>query len=86
MLHLPGQGDQERICRHLYIVEVDGQEYAVTQYPCQLLEPQPKELNCLVQEIRDGVPQLVQDIAPLLARYYHIGDNYPFTVAKRSLR
>ena len=73
---------KREFARHLYIVEVDGQEYAVTQYPCQLLEPQPKELSCLVQEIRDGVPQLVQDIAPLLARYYQIGENYPFTVAK----
>ena len=76
----PVKDIRKEYARSLYIVEVDGKEYAVTQYPCQLNDPKPSTLSCLVQEIREGVPQLVQDIGPLLARYYEINQNYPFTV------
>ena len=71
---------RKEFARSLYIVEVEGSECAVTQYPCQYNDPKPERLSCLVQDIRDGVPQLVQDIEPLLARYYEIGEDYPFTV------
>ena len=71
---------RKEYARSLYIVEVEGSECAVTQYPCQSNDPKPERLSCLVQDIRDGVPQLVQDIEPLLARYYEIGEDYPFTV------
>ena len=72
---------RKEYARNLYIVEVEGREYAINMYPCQLKDPMPSTLSCLVQEIREGIPQLVQDIAPLLARYYEVGQDYPFTVS-----
>ena len=46
---------RKEFARSLYIVEVEGSECAVTQYPCQYNDPKPERLSCLVQDIRDGV-------------------------------
>lgn len=66
--------------RGYYVVEAEGQEYAIRLFEFQLQEPAPEFLKCMVKDIHEGVPTLIQDFGPLLQRFYKEGETYPFLV------
>lgn len=66
--------------RGYYVVEAEGQEYAIRLFEFQLQEPTPESLTCMVKDIHEGVPTFIQDFGPLLQRFYKEGETYPFLV------
>ena len=83
---LPVKEIRREYHRTYYVVEADGKEYAIGLYPCQIDDPRPESLRCLVRSVENGEPQFVQDIAPLLFRYYEVDKSYPFTVIRDETR
>lgn len=67
-----------------YIVENGGKEYAVRQLKFQKGEPVPETISCLVRDVVDGEPVIVQNFEPFLRSLYRVGEVYQFWV-RRSL-
>ncbi len=40
----------------------------------------PQQLDCIVKDIKNGIPVIGQDIAPIIARFYKTGEEYQFRV------
>ncbi len=66
--------------RSFYIVEADGEEYAIPLFEFQKDDPTPERLSCLVKDVHDGVPVFTQNFAPIIARFYEEAKVYPFWV------
>lgn len=68
--------------RSFYIVEAEGKEYAIGQFEFQKRDPRPEKISCLVKDIHEGVPDIVQNFGPLLQRFYQEGEIYSFWVKR----
>lgn len=65
-----------------FIVENGDKEYAIRQLKFQKGEPVPKTISCLVKDIVDGEPVIIQDFEPLLRTMYRVGEVYQFWVRR----
>lgn len=65
-----------------YIVELAGKEYGVRLFKFQKNDPLPERLSCLVKDIDERGPMLVQNYGPLLTRFYKEEGVYTFWVRR----
>lgn len=61
-----------------FIVEHDGVEYLIRQFPFQIDKPVPKALKCWVKDAAKG--ELLQDRSDYLDQLYRVGEEFPFRV------
>lgn len=65
-----------------YIVEFAGKEYGVRLFKFQKEDPLPDKISCLVKDIDERGPVLVQNYGQLLPRFYEEGRIYTFWVRR----
>lgn len=67
-----------------YVVDYEGQEHKVKLFDFQKTQETPEHVACLVKTNPDGTPSLTQDLVPLIASRYKVGETYSLNV-KRSM-
>lgn len=67
--------------QHKFIVEYEGQRYAVREIPFQHDEPQPAEVACVIKlDSNKRVMEIKQDYRPYLLQFYRPMLSYKFRV------
>lgn len=67
-----------------YVVDYDGQEYKVKLFDFQKTQETPSSVTCMLKTNPDGTQSLTQDLVPLIASRYKVGETYSLNV-KRSM-
>lgn len=57
-----------------YVVEYNGQRHRLKLFPFQKTQKEPKRVMCVVKKLPDGVTKLSQDLVPLIAQRYKVGE------------
>lgn len=57
-----------------YVVEYNGQRHRLKLFPFQKTQKEPKAVMCVVKKLPDGATRLSQDLVPLIAQRYKVGE------------
>lgn len=70
--------------RWYYVVDIDGVEYDIKMYDYQKPLPQPDSITCIISNdpFFDGRKKVKQDLVPIIAAQYKVGEVYTFKVRK----
>lgn len=70
-----------------YVVEYGGKEYELKMFDFQKqTENERDSVDCLIEKLADGSAIVKQDIAPLIAERYKVGNVYRFNVRRDEKR
>ena len=77
--------DQSKSNKDCYVVyafnEEDRIEFKIPKLQFQRKEQEiPESLDCIVKDIKNGIPVIGQDLSPIIARFYQKGVEYTFKV------
>ena len=82
IIDLPVKEIRKADRRSFYVVELCGKEHAIGMFPFQKDDPQPDKIQCMIKDIHEGEPIVIQNFAPLLEKLYTEGKTYPFWVRR----
>lgn len=78
--------DQSKSNKDCYVVyafddEDNRHDFKIPKLKFQRKEQEdPENLDCIVKEIKNGIPVIGQDLSPIIARFYQKGVEYTFKV------
>lgn len=68
--------------RHFYVIEYNGSDHYVKMFDSQITQPVPAEIDCVIKKFDDGTYRISQDFAPIIAKLYHVGETYTFSICR----
>lgn len=63
-----------------YVVEYNGQRHRLKLFHFQRTQKEPKTVMCIAKKLPDGATKLSQDLVPLIAQRYKVGEVHKLTI------